>query len=97
MFQLATLTSVLLALAGCASKTAPPSPPPATAATAEASTASACPAPKQTTDACAAVMVYVKNPANGACCAYGSPCTVPIAGQQFSDDKCTSPMGPPAK
>src|SRR5215813_9421397 len=56
----------------------------------------ACPAPKKVEGGCAAVMAYVKNPASGECCSYGSPCEVPIGGQQYSDDKCTSPSGPPS-
>jgi hypothetical protein len=54
----------------------------------------ACPAPTQTTDVCAAVETYAKDPA-GTCCAYPTPCAVPFSGQQYSDAACTSPSGSP--
>ena len=101
MVRSLSLAFALVAVAGCnANTTAPPPaakttpepapPPPAPASAGQAP--SACPPPKQSSDVCAAVMVYVKNPANGTCCAYGSPCAVPIAGQRYGDDKCSNPM-----
>ena len=92
MHRLAALTFVL-ALAACGSKKPTPTPPPGGADGSGSQTASGCPAPKATTDVCAAVITYAKA-ADGTCCQYPSPCAVPIEGQQFSDDKCTQPMGP---
>ena len=105
MSPIVPLAFAVLALTACGSGSgsgsAPPPPSPsttaATAAAPRVRLALVCPPPKESADVCAAVMAYVKNPANGACCAYGSPCTVPIAGQQYGDDKCTTPMGPPPR
>ena len=55
------------------------------------SAAATCPPPKQTDEACAAVMTYAKS--GETCCAYPTPCAVPIAGPQYSDASCTSPTG----
>jgi len=48
----------------------------------------ACPAPKVSQDACAAVMTYVQ--VGGVCCAYGDPCSAP-PGKAYDDDRCTRP------
>ena len=74
---------VTVALAAC-SHDAKPTP----------SLAPTCPAPKQTTDVCAAVMTYAKNPTGGGCCSYGSPCQVPFDGPQFGDAACTAAASP---
>jgi len=110
MARALSLAFTILALGACSGNTT--APPPAARTTRDAAlptpgsasgllpparAPSACPPAKKTSDACAAVMTYVKNPADGTCCAYGDPCSVPIAGQQYSDDKCTAPMGPATK
>lgn len=48
-----------------------------------------CPPPHQTSEACAQVVVFAKDPASGMCCEYGSPCTAPEGWPQFfSDTEC---------
>src|SRR6266540_5101925 len=48
-----------------------------------------CPAPKPTSGACDAVIVWAKDPASGTCCQYGTPCTSPADWKTFySEDEC---------
>ncbi|MEM9068087.1 MAG: hypothetical protein AAGE52_06250 [Myxococcota bacterium] len=52
---------------------------------------SACPPPRTSGGACAAVMVWVKHPETSACCEYGSPCAAPEGWMQFhAEDECAS-------
>lgn len=84
---------VLLLIACSSSSKSPAAPVASEGSGTSAGSAAGCPAPRATTDVCAAVMTYAKA-ADGTCCAYPSPCAVPIEGQQYSDDKCTTAMGP---
>jgi hypothetical protein len=84
-------TVLLVLLVACGSKSPAPAPGPGTGSAPPS--ADACPAPKATTDVCAAVITYAKT-AGGKCCEYPSPCSVPLEGQQYSDGACTQAMGP---
>jgi len=95
MKRLASIT-LALALAACGSKKPTTTTPPPGGDGSGSQTASGCPAPKSGPDACAQVITYAKA-ADGTCCQYPTPCSVPIEGQQYSDDKCSAPMGPAAK
>jgi hypothetical protein len=89
-----TLNALLfVVLVACGSKSPPPNPGPGTGGGDGSGSAAACPAPKATTDVCAAVITYAKT-TDGTCCEYPSPCSVPIEGQQYSDSACTQAMGP---
>jgi len=68
-----------LALVACSHNAAP-----------SARSAPSCPAAKATTDICAAVITYAKNPNGGACCEYPTPCGVPFDGPQYSDSSCAA-------
>jgi len=90
MSILAKSIRALVLVAGAACAAAPSSNTAAKASTPAATetAADACPAPKVTKDACAAVMVYVK--VGGSCCAYADPC-VAADGPRFNDAKCVDP------
>lgn len=53
---------------------------------------STCPPPRQDQGACAAVVGYAKNPANGQCCTYGTACTAPAGWQIFYSASDCNPM-----
>jgi hypothetical protein len=91
MRAMRTLLLVLL-VAACGPKSSGPAPGPGPG-TGSAPTGAACPAPKESTEMCAAVITYAKA-ADGTCCEFPSPCTVALEGQQYSDSACTQAMGP---
>jgi len=53
-----------------------------------------CPDPIQSDDPCDTVVVYAKDPADGRCCEYGTPCAAPDGWQQHStSEACEDATG----
>lgn len=50
-----------------------------------------CPPPRQTDEICPQVVVWAKNPQDGTCCQYGTPCSAPEGWETFhSEAECRS-------
>jgi hypothetical protein len=50
-----------------------------------------CPPPRQSDEVCPQVVVWAKNPQDGTCCQYGTPCNAPQGWRSFySEAECRS-------
>ena len=74
---------LLFLIAACTTSTPPavtPTPVP------PEPVASACPAPRESSDMCIQMVVYAKDPASGDCCMYGNPCVAPEGWETFPEE-----------